>query len=164
MTYVVHPEPFSGHRVCFRASQEPLSVQSPVKASRHFHILVAEPDFGAREALSEVLSGLGVSVHTADTGHRALDIARRVPIDAGIIDSAFADMTGIQLLAALREVVRFPVMFVGGATASKEARLAAADAGAWSWLPRPFEIEVARVTIRVFASLLGQVGEKGPEA
>lgn len=139
-------------------------MQSPVKTSGQFNILVAEPDVRAREALSEVLSGLGVSVHAAETGHRALDIARRVPIDAGIIDAAFADMTGLQLLAALRQVVRFPVMFVGGASASKEARLAAADAGAWSWLPRPFEIEVARVTIRVFASLLEQVRDEGPDA
>ena len=126
-----------------------------MNASAHFNVLVAEPDLPAREALSEVLAGLGASVHVADTGRRAIDIARRVPIDAGIIDSAFADMTGLQLLTALRLVVRFPVMFVGVATASKESRLAAADAGAWSWLPRPFEIEVARVTVRVFASLLG---------
>ncbi|KAF0241014.1 MAG: putative multi-sensor signal transduction histidine [Planctomycetota bacterium] len=125
-----------------------------MNASAHFNILVAEPDLPAREALSEVLSGLGASVHAAATGRRALDIARSVPIDAGIIDAAFADMTGLQLLAALRLVVRFPVMFVGGVTASKEARMAAADAGAWSWLPRPFEIEVARVTMRLFASLL----------
>jgi two-component system, NtrC family, response regulator PilR len=125
-----------------------------VNASAPFNILVAEPDLSAREALSELLSGLGASVHAVDTGRRALDVARRVKIDAGIIDAAFADMTGLQLLSALRLVVRFPVMFVGGTTASKECRLAAADAGAWSWLPRPFEIENARVTISVFASLL----------
>ncbi|MEK7466120.1 MAG: response regulator [Planctomycetota bacterium] len=124
-----------------------------MNVSPHFNILVAEPDLPAREALSEVLAGLGASVHVAETGRRALEVARRVPIDAGIIDAAFADMTGLQLLTALRLVVRFPVMFVGGATASKEARLAAADAGAWSWLPRPFEMEVARVTIQVFSSL-----------
>lgn len=135
-----------------------MSVQTPVNAEDRFHVLLAEPDPSAREALSEVLSALGVEVHAAETGRRALDIARRVPLDAGIIDAAFADMTGLQLLAALRESVRFPVMFVGGATASKEARMAAADAGAWSWLPRPFEMDVARMTVRVFAGMLKTQG------
>ncbi|MCE9584168.1 MAG: response regulator [Planctomycetes bacterium] len=119
------------------------------------NVLVAEPDRAARETLAEMLAGEGANVHFAETGRSAMEIAQRVTIHAGVIDASLADMTGLQLLARLRAVLHGPVLFVG-ATASKEVRMQAVDAGAWSWLPRPFEKEIARLTIHGFVIRFSQ--------
>lgn len=133
--------------------REPLQAIT-VNATQPFNVLVAEPDLGTRDTLAEMLAEVGAAAHLADSGRRALDIARAVPLHAGIIDATMVDMTGLQLLSSLRELVTCPVLFVGAVTASKEIRLRVADAGAWSWLPRPFERDLAQMTIRVFAGLL----------
>jgi len=116
-----------------------------------FNVLLAEPDRLTRETLAEFLASEGVETWTAEDGRSALRIAQEVPIHAGIIDVSLPDFTGLRLLAMLRQFLPIPVLFIG-TTESKEVRLQAADAGAWSFLPMPFVPEIARTTIHVFAA------------
>lgn len=115
------------------------------------NVLIAEPDRETRTALADVLGAFGVRAWGAEDGASALRIARQVPLRASIIDVALPDVPGLKLLSLLRAVCEVPVLFIG-ATESKEVRMQMADAGVWSFLPRPFDLEVAQLTIQVFAT------------
>lgn len=115
------------------------------------NVLIAEPDRETRAALADVLGAFGVRAWGAEDGASALRIARQVPLRASIIDVTLPDVPGLKLLSLLRAVCEVPVIFIG-ATESKEIRLQMADAGVWSFLPRPFDREVAMLTIQVFAT------------
>ena len=66
------------------------------------HILAVDDDSVACELLREVLEQEGYQVSTATTGQVAIDLAREVPFDLAIIDIRMPDISGIEVLKALK--------------------------------------------------------------
>src|SRR5262249_29627463 len=67
-------------------------------------LLVVDDERSMRELLELVLKREGYAVHTAENGTRALELVRQNVYDLIISDVKMPDISGIDLLAKVREV------------------------------------------------------------
>ncbi len=72
-------------------------------ASEKFSVLIVDDNADAQNALSQILQLEGFETHTAGTGQSAIDCALAVQPEAVILDINLPDMSGYDVLAALRE-------------------------------------------------------------
>jgi DNA-binding NtrC family response regulator len=104
-------------------------------------ILVVDDDEAILETLEDALSIGGFEVITADRGASAVEAARREDFSLAITDLKMPGMSGLETLAALRDVQpSLPVLvmtgFASGGTASECKKL-----GALGILRKPFKLE-----------------------
>ena len=88
----------------------------------------------------------GVSILSAATAEAALAILTRETISAVITDLQLPVMSGLELIAAIREQARYrwlPIVAIS-ATAAPEAAQAALSCGADAFFPKPFSPSVLR--------------------
>jgi CheY-like chemotaxis protein len=93
-------------------------------------LLIAEDDADVRTVLRIVLSRAGFSVHTADDGAAALDLARTVRPDVVLTDLDMPRMTGAQLCRAIRAepaLADIPVAVLSGRVQPGDPRLDGAE-------------------------------------
>ena len=110
-------------------------------------VLVADDDRGLRESLVDVLTDRGMVAHAADSGTRAITIARRTRIHVGILDVHMPGLTGIETCRRLHELVgAFPLILMSGA-ATEDLASDALNAGAASFLEKPLDIRVVMRTL-----------------
>lgn len=67
-------------------------------------VLVVDDDEGIRNILVRFLQPTGMEVAEAATGRRALELARATPFTVILTDLGLPDMSGAQLIRALRQV------------------------------------------------------------
>ncbi len=67
-------------------------------------LLVVDDERSMRELLELVLKREGYVVHTAENGTRALELIRQNVYDLIISDVKMPDISGIELLARVREI------------------------------------------------------------
>lgn len=110
-------------------------------------VLVVDDEEYVRLSLRELLCYLGYQVITAKNGENALKELERDRFDVAFVDVKMPEMTGIQLLAKIKE--RFPdvsvIMMTGYATV--ENAIDAVKLGAYDFLRKPYDIEEVRVSI-----------------
>jgi len=83
----------------------------------------------------------------AETGVRAIAIAQRTVIHAGILDVHMPGLTGIETCRRLHRLVgRLPLILMSGA-ANEGLRLDALSAGAATFLPKPLDLRVLLRTL-----------------
>jgi two-component system, NtrC family, response regulator PilR len=95
-------------------------------------VLVVDDERSMRELLELVLKREGYSVHTAENGTRALELIRQNVYDLIISDVKMPDISGIELLARVREIspetmVIMITAFATVDTARKAFKLGAED-------------------------------------
>jgi two-component system, NtrC family, response regulator PilR len=95
-------------------------------------LLVVDDERSMRELLELVLKREGYSVHTAENGTRALELVRQNVYDLIISDVKMPDISGIELLAKVREIspetmVIMITAFATVDTARKAFKLGAED-------------------------------------
>jgi DNA-binding response OmpR family regulator len=106
-------------------------------------ILLAEEQAAARDLVVLVLSRLNYQVERAATGRDALARAERQGADLVLLSATLPDMTGSDVIRALRDLPGLdhtPVVAICPAGAA-EVRQACLEAGAAAYLTRPLEIE-----------------------
>ncbi len=101
------------------------------------------------EALSRWLTRRGHTVRTASLGKQALDILAADPIDVVLLDFQMADMSGLDILQAIRAnhaTRHVPVLMVTARAQSNDI-VAALEQGADDYIttPRDFTVILARV-------------------
>lgn len=102
-------------------------------------IVVVEDDAALRGALARGLGEEGFDVTAMGTGAEALDVTRRRPPDALVVDIGLPDTDGRDLCQALRAAgVRAPVLFLTARDAVTD-RLAGFGAGGDDYLVKPFD-------------------------
>ena len=111
-------------------------------------ILVVDDEEAIRLALGELLTSAGHDVREAGTGDVALATLDGAPADLVLADLRMPGMDGMQLLEAIRG--RFPETLVVLVTAQGDERTAvqALKLGAYDYLPKPFDNEEIRATVR----------------
>ena len=111
-------------------------------------ILVVDDEEAIRLALGELLRGEGHSVREAGDGDHALAALDGAPADLVLADLRMPGMDGMRLLEAVRG--RFPDTLVVLITAQGDERTAvqALKLGAYDYLPKPFDNEEIRATLR----------------
>jgi two-component system chemotaxis response regulator CheY len=120
------------------------------------HFLVVDNLFGTRRVLRNLLQDLGyTNVKEAENGMAALAQLRQAKADLMLTGWDMPNMSGIQLLQAIRadaELKDLPVLMVT-AEARKENIVAAARAGANGYMVKPFTAEtLGEKLARIFSA------------
>jgi len=102
-------------------------------------VLIVEDDPALQEALVTTLEGAGYDVLSTDDGARALDIAKRTPLNLLVTDVQMSPMDGNELLGHMtRDVPDVPVLMMTAYGTISQA-VSAIQNGAVDYLEKPFE-------------------------
>lgn len=116
--------------------------------------LVVDDNLAFAENLAEILRDAGSEVAVAESGLRALELARVTRFDAVVTDMRMPGMTGARLLHEIRRVdPSLPAIVVTAYTGESDL-VAARQEGLLAVLPKPAPIEV-------LAGLLGAARRDG---
>jgi len=126
-------------------------------------ILVADDDDASRGLLARALRSAGYEVLLAANGREATEVIRATPVDAVVSDIAMPEMSGIQLLKAIRQRdADVPVVLITGSP-DVESAIQAVRHGALLYLKKPVDLdELTRVMGR--AVRLGRIARLKQEA
>jgi two-component system response regulator PilR (NtrC family) len=104
-------------------------------------ILVVDDEEVMRDVLQALLTQAGYRVTLAETAAEGLELARRFPFDAAILDVMLPDKGGIDLLEEVKKVDPELVVLMITAFASVETALSAMKKGAFDYVAKPFKHE-----------------------
>jgi DNA-binding response OmpR family regulator len=112
------------------------------------NILLVDDEDAIRLSLRKALSQEDVSIHEARSGGEALQLLSQTSFDLVLTDIRMEDLSGLDLLAAIRD--RFPdtVVILLTGYASVESAVQALRKGAYDYLIKPVSIEAVRASIR----------------
>jgi DNA-binding NtrC family response regulator len=115
---------------------------------RNGSVLVIDDEEIMREILETLLAREGYSVRLAANGAEGLELARRLPFDAAIVDVMMPGMDGIATLDELKKLDEdLPVIMIT-AFASVETAIAAMKRGAFDYITKPFKNDEVLVVLR----------------
>lgn len=102
-------------------------------------VLVVDDEEVMREILDSLLIKEGYRVKLAATGEGGLELMRREPVDVAIVDVMLPDMSGIEVLEALKKADPEMVVMMITAFASVETAITAMKIGAFDYITKPFK-------------------------
>jgi two-component system response regulator PilR (NtrC family) len=117
------------------------------------HILVVDDELSMRELLEVLLVKEGYKVTCAKNGQDAVSMIKKTVFDLLLCDIRLGDITGIDVLRALRQENQETVVIMISAYASTEAAVEAMNEGAYDFVPKPFDNEELKKTIKNALSL-----------
>jgi two-component system, NtrC family, response regulator PilR len=112
------------------------------------HILVVDDELSMRELLDVMLTKEGYQVSCAETGRKAISFIEKTDFDLLLCDIRLGDITGIDVLKALRNQNKDTVVIMISAYATTEAAVEAMNEGAYDFVPKPFNNEELKHTIK----------------
>ena len=112
------------------------------------HILVVDDELSMRELLDVMLTKEGYQVSCAETGRKAISLIEKTDFDLLLCDIRLGDITGIDVLKALRNQNQDTVVIMISAYATTEAAVEAMNEGAYDFVPKPFNNEELKHTIK----------------
>jgi len=117
-------------------------------SNRSKQILVVDDDLGMREFLELMLSREGYKVLCAENGKKAISIINKKHFDLLLCDIKLGDISGINVLrASKKQNPNTSVIMISG-YASAETAVEAMNEGAYDYVPKPFDIEELKQTIK----------------
>jgi two-component system, NtrC family, response regulator HydG len=111
-------------------------------------ILVVDDEPSIRFSLVELLSGLGHEVREAEHAPMALAALEGEPADLVISDLTMPVMDGMQLLDEVQRRCPAALFVLMTAYGHERAAVAALRAGAYDYIPKPFDNEEIRAVVR----------------
>ncbi len=111
-------------------------------------ILVVDDEPNYLVVLSELLQDEGFEVFTAADGEAGLAVVDNVDLDLVVTDMQMPGINGLQLLARVKEKKKDLPVIVITAFAEVDKAVAAMQAGAFSYLAKPFSNDELIVTLR----------------
>ena len=111
-------------------------------------VLVIDDDASLRFTLEAVLGDAGMTVETADGGANGLAAFDARGADLVLTDLAMPDMDGMQVLARLRASDPSVPVVMLTAHGSERVAVAAMKAGAFDYLPKPFDPDELVLSVR----------------
>jgi two-component system cell cycle response regulator CtrA len=110
-------------------------------------VLLIEDDSATARSIELMLKGDGLNVYITDQGEEGVDLGKLYDYDIIVLDLQLPDMSGFEVLKALRVAkVRTPVLILSG-NAIVEAKVRALGFGADDYMSKPFHKDelVARI-------------------
>jgi len=111
-------------------------------------ILIVDDDVGTSETLGDVLRARGHAVLAATSGGEGLRMLARHPVDVAIVDIKLPDMSGLELLDAIKEASPHTVVIFVTAHASIDTAIQAVNRAAFAYIEKPFAMDHVLSTIR----------------
>ena len=147
----IESQPQRGARVRVFLPETEAEVKAPVEpelSGRPIRILLAEDDEAVRTVVRRILEREGFQVMEASNGAEALGVARQGHFDAIVTDVVMPEMSGHEMVRALREeALDLPVLFISGHTDDQVARAGIAEGG-YAFLAKPFTREALLNKVR----------------
>ncbi len=111
-------------------------------------VLVIDDDASLRFALEAVLGDAGLGVVTAPSGAAGLQVFESGGADAVLTDLAMPEMDGLEVLTRLRTLDSGVPVIMLTAHGSERAAVAAMKAGAYDYMPKPFDPDEIVLAVR----------------
>lgn len=111
-------------------------------------ILVVDNEKSMREFLAIVLKKEGYFVETAEDGEQAVKVLEREIFDLVLTDIKMPQMSGLDLLKALKNISPDTITIMMTAFASTETAIEAMKEGAYDYLTKPFQIDEVKLIIK----------------
>ena len=110
-------------------------------------LLLVDDEVQFLNAIARRLRKRGFDVTTASNGHEAIEIAREEKFDIAILDLKMPKMDGGEVLKALKKEHRFLEAIILTGHGSLESAVELTKVGAFSYLPKPYELNKLLETI-----------------
>lgn len=111
-------------------------------------ILVVDDERNIRILFQDELEEAGYEVELAESGHEALEKIDAAPPDLIVLDIRMADMTGIEVLEALREKHKdLPVIMCTAVRGLKDD-FTIWDAEVFAYLTKPVDLDELKETVQ----------------
>jgi len=123
-------------------------------------ILVVDDELSMRQFLEMLLSKKGYKVNLAKTGKQALSSIKQKKYDLVLTDIRLGDITGLDVLRAVKKEHPGTVVIMISAYATTEIAVEAMNEGAYDFVPKPFDNNELCATIARALSLLTLDQEK----
>jgi len=111
------------------------------------HILVVDDELSMREVLELMLIREGYTVTCAENGRTAIGLLEKDPYDLMLCDIKLGDVSGLDVLQASKKCNPDMVVILISAYASTETAVAAMNAGAYDYVPKPFDKDELMQTV-----------------
>ena len=111
--------------------------------SRKQQIWVIDDDHAIRWVLEKALQRDGLAVNVFDSALGVIDALRQGKPDAVIADIRMPGMSGLELLARLRERLPELPVIIMTAHSDLDSAVSAYQGGAFEYLPKPFDVDEA---------------------
>ena len=112
------------------------------------NILVIDDERSMLELLDIILTKEGYQVTCADSGKQAISLLQKVSYDLLLCDIKLGDITGIEVLKRAKERNPESVVIMISAYSSTENAVEAMNEGAYDYVPKPFDNEELRQTVK----------------
>jgi two-component system, cell cycle response regulator CtrA len=109
--------------------------------------LLIEDDLGTAQSIQLMLKAEEINVYATDAGEEGIDLGKLYDYDIVLLDLNLPDMSGFEVLRALRAAkVPTPILILSG-LGSAEDKIRGLGLGADDYLPKPFHKDelVARI-------------------
>ncbi|WP_300671797.1 sigma-54 dependent transcriptional regulator [Desulfoluna sp.] len=124
------------------------------------HILVVDDDLGMREFLELMLTQEGYKVTLSDSGKDAVKKIKKSEYDLVLTDIRLGDLTGLDVLRAAKQNKEETAVVLISAYATTETAVEAMNEGAYDYVPKPFDNEELKDTLRRALELQSIAAEK----
>jgi two-component system KDP operon response regulator KdpE len=110
-------------------------------------VLIVEDEGPLRRALAMNLVARGYAVTEAESGTRALTALADHRHDAIVLDLGLPDMSGVQVIRAVREFAETPIIVLSARSGSSD-KVEALDLGADDYVTKPFSMDELLARLR----------------
>jgi two-component system OmpR family response regulator len=123
------------------------------------NVLVVDDEHVLAELVTMALRYEGWEVSTAGDGATALAVARKNPPDVVVLDVMLPDMSGLDVLAKLRQQIPHLPLLLLTAKDAVEDRIAGLTAGGDDYVTKPFSLEELVLRLRALLRRTGVTTE-----
>jgi len=111
------------------------------------HIMVVDDELSMREVLELMLTREGYQVTCAENGRSAIGLLEKDQYDLMLCDIKLGDISGLDVLQATKKSNPDTVVILISAYASTETAVEAMNAGAYDYVPKPFDKDELMQTV-----------------
>ena len=112
------------------------------------HILILDDDANLRKTLGDILRIKGFDPVTLETGEQALERIHTEEFSVALIDLRLEDMPGLEVLRGIRQRSPATECILLTGHASQATAIEAINAGAYSYVQKPFDVDQLAITIQ----------------
>jgi putative two-component system response regulator len=121
--------------------------RASVQETRPLPLLIVDDDAAVLRSLSTLLTSIGYTVETAQSGHAALAMLERGKFGAMLCDVRMPQLSGLEVIPSARDIDPELAIIMVSAVNEAETATQALRAGAVDYVTKPIELDAMRESI-----------------